>query len=347
MWVYVGTLGGEGIYVMKMDAVTGQLSAPKIAGKVRRPSFLAIHSSGDFMYSTCELAGHGGVAGFKIDRSTGQLALTNARSAEGKGAAYVGIDHAGKNVLFANYGSGSIGVMRIGDDGKLGEESAFIQHEGKSVNPKRQEGPHAHSIYADPADRFVLTCDLGLDKVFGYRFEGASGKLAANDPPFAKIAPGSGPRHLAFSKDGKFVYVINEMGNTVVVFSYDALHGALTEVQTISTLPADFKGESYCSEVLVHPSGKFLYGANRGHDSIAVFAMDQASGKLESRGQVNCGGKWPRNFGIDPSGKWLLVANEHSNDVAVFAIDQETGGLKFTGVKETVPTPSCVRFLSR
>jgi 6-phosphogluconolactonase len=214
------------------------------------------------------------------------------------------------------------------------------------VNRARQQGPHAHSANLAPDNRFAFVADLGLDKVLVYKFDAAKGTIEANAPPFAAVSPGAGPRHFAFHPSGKFAYVINEMGNTVTAFSYHAAGGALTSLQTISTLPQGFSGTSYCAEVVVHPSGKFLYGSNRGHDSIAVFAIDPAKGTLTAIEQTPTGGKWPRNFNIDPTGAYLFAANEQSNDIFLFHIDPATGKLKPTGKKIVVSKPVCIKFLS-
>jgi 6-phosphogluconolactonase len=355
MWMYVGTQSGkksEGIYVIRFDGATGKISEPTLAVKAKSASFLALHPNGKFMYAVNEVSDaagmkSGGVCSYAIDRTTGKLTEMNHQISGGKGPCFVGLDAEGKCALVANYGSGSVSVIGIGEDGKLLEPKAEgrAQHEGKSVDPKRQEGPHAHSFFCDPTNRFALAPDLGLDRVMIYRLDPTKGTLETHG--FGATAPGAGPRHLAFGKGGRFCYVINEMGNTVSVFAWDAQGGALREEQTISTLPADFSGVSYCSEVLVHPSGKFLYGANRGHDSIAAFAIDPSSGRLTAREQFACGGHWPRNFGIDPSGKWLVVANEKSDSVVVFAIDLESGALRETGEKVEVGTPMCVRFLAQ
>jgi 6-phosphogluconolactonase len=221
-----------------------------------------------------------------------------------------------------------------------------VQHSGKSINPQRQEGPHGHAIEASPDNRFVLAADLGLDQILVHRFETAKGTLAPNDPPFAKLAPGAGPRHLAFSRDGRFVYAINELASTMTVFSYDAERGALAELQTLPTLPKGFEGENYTAEVAVHPSGKFLYGSNRGHDSIAVFAIEPAKGTLAPVEHVPTQGKWPRNFAIDPTGAYLVAANQRSDNLVFFRIDPESGKLTPTGQVIAAPSPACVTFVS-
>jgi 6-phosphogluconolactonase len=256
------------------------------------------------------------------------------------------VDATGKCLLVANYNSGSIAALPIHDDGSLGETTGAIQHTGSGANPARQKGPHAHFILPSPDNRFALNCDLGLDKIFIYRLDAPAAKLAANDPPFASVAPGAGPRHLVFSADGKFVYVINEMGGTVTVFSYDAINAAMTEAQTISTLPRDFSRNNTSAEIVLHPSGKFLYASNRGFDSITVFAVDQKSGALTFVEHQSTLGRTPRHFAIDPTGRWLLAENQASDSVVVFAIDPDTGKLKSTGQKISVGSPVCAVFVN-
>src|SRR5436190_1107841 len=276
------------------------------------------------------------------DAKTGNLKMLNQAPSGGSGPCHLVVDKAGKLLLGANYGSGSCCAVAIKEDGSLGDQTGFAQHAGSSVDAGRQEGPHAHSINVSPDNRFAFCADLGLDKVMIYKLDG--GKLTPSDPPFGKTAPGSGPRHSAFHPSGKFAYVINELGNTVTVFSYDKEKGSLTEIQSIGTLPTDFKGESYTAEVVVHPSGRFLYGSNRGQDSIAVFTVDEGSGKLTAAGHQGKEVKWPRNFNIDPTGRYCLVCNEKGDSVLVWSIDQRTGALTPTENKVTVGQPMCVKF---
>jgi len=347
--VYVGTYTSpkksEGIYRMELDLATGKLTEPVLAGKAVNPSFLAIHPSGKFLYAVGEIAdfdtkgkkaGTGAVSAFAIDQKTGDLTLLNQQSSEGGGPCHVVVDKAGKYALAANYGGGNACALPIAEDGKLGEATGFVQHAGK----KR---PLAHSINLDTNGRFAVVADAGLDKVFVSRFEG--GKLKANDPPSFEAKPGAAPRHFAFHPDGKHAYVINESALSITAFDYDGKKGTLTEIQTISTVPPGWKGGS-TAEVVVHPSGKFVYGSNRGHDSIAVFAVDAKSGKLTHVENQGTGIKTPRNFAIDPSGKFCLVANQDSHSVIVFRVDPDTGKLSPTGVKVEIDQPVCVRFLA-
>jgi 6-phosphogluconolactonase len=322
------------------------MSPAGLAGEAVNPSFLAIHPNRRFLYAVSEVNRNGVVISFSLDASTGKLAPINQTGVRGSGPCYVAVDRSGKDVLVANYGSGSFAVMPVKDDGSLGEISSFVQDSGTVADRKRQGGPHAHSINLSLDNRFAIGADLGLDKLFVFRFDPAAGSITANEPPSASVAPRSGPRHFAFHPSGKYGYVINEIGNSVTAFSYNAANGVLSEIQTVSTLPADFHGQSDCAEVQVHPSGKFLYGSNRGHNSIAVFAIDAGKGTLTPVEYVPTGGKVPRNFGVDPSGNYLIAANQDSNNLVVFKIDAKTGRLKATGQEFEVYRPVCVKFLA-
>jgi 6-phosphogluconolactonase len=357
-WVYVGTYTGgsgkvrsQGIYLMELDARTGTLGKPRLAAASPDPSFLAIHPSRQYLYAVNEngikgLRG-GGVSAFAIDAGQGTLSPINQESSVGDGPCHMVVDRQGKNVLVANYGSGSVACLPIEPNGALLPASSFIQHRGQVADPRRQGGPHGHSINLDAANRFAVAADLGLDKVFVYRFDPEHGKLNPNEPAFAKVAPRSGPRHFAFHPGGRFGYVINEIANTVTAFAYDADAGILTEIQTISTLPEGFKGRTNTAEVQVHPSGKFLYGSNRGHDSIASFAIDPTSGKLTSLGFEPTQGKNPRNFAIDPTGSFLFAENGQSDSIVVFKVDPQTGVLKPTGQTVTIGNPVCIRMIPK
>jgi 6-phosphogluconolactonase len=351
--VYVGTYTrgtrSQGIYRMELDLATGKLSEPALAGKAVNPSFLAIHPGGKFLYACEERDDFGGkgkrtgaVSAFSID-GKGDLTLLNEESSEGAAPCHIVTDRAGTFALCANYGGGSAAVLPIDWDGRLGKATGVVRHTGKSVNKSRQEAPHAHSINLDPGNRFAFVADLGLDKVLIYRFDAKKGTLTANDPPFAAVNPGAGPRHFAFHPDGKHAYVINELESTITAFDYDATAGKLEPVQTVSTLPPGYKGSTTTAEVVVHPSGKFVYGSNRGHDSIAVFRVEGKTGRLTPAGHQGKGVKVPRNFVVDPTGAWCLVANQGSGSVIVFRIDQKTGALEPTAVKVAVPAPVCLR----
>lgn len=351
--VYFGTYTGaksKGIYVSRFDSATGRLTAPELAVATPSPTFLALHPSRRFLYAVGETTTlgakrTGAVSAFSLDAKTGQLTLLNQQSSGGAGPCHVAVDESGKCLLVANYGSGSIEALPIQADGALAEPGTVIQHQGSSVNPARQAGPHAHFITTDPANRFALACDLGLDQVLVYRLDPAKAALVANDPPFVAVKPGSGPRHLAFHPSGRFVFLINEMGSTLTVFAYDAKRGVLKEGQTISTLPQEFTGKSSGAEVQVHPSGKFVYGSNRGHDSIAVFGFDPKRGQLTCLQHQSTEGKTPRHFAFDPTGKWLLAENQESDSVVVFRVDAKTGSLNPTGQTISVGAPVCAVFV--
>jgi 6-phosphogluconolactonase len=348
--IYFGTYtsgdnGSKGIYRSVLDTETGKLSSPVLVAEARNPSFLEIHPNGRFLYAVSESGGTGTVSAYAINADTGTLKFLNQQSSGGSGPCHVNIDHAGKNVLVANYGSGSASVIPIVADGRLANPTGFVQHEGSSVNPQRQKGPHAHSINPSPDNRFAFVADLGIDKVMIYKLDVDKGTIVADDPAFAKVKPGAGPRHFSFGVDGKYAYVINELDGTITAFSYEPASGTLTEIQTITTLPDDFAGRNSCAEVRVHPSERFLYGSNRGHDSIAVYRIDTAKGTLTFVEHEKAGIKTPRNFNIDPTGKFCLVANQGGNSVVVFKIDQKTGALEPTGNKISVGKPVCIRFL--
>jgi 6-phosphogluconolactonase len=314
------------------------------------PSFLAIDPSRRFLYAANEVSDYqgkksGAVSAFSIDRKSGKLTFLNELPSGGAGPCYVSLDKTGKHVMVANYDSGSVAVFPVLGDGKLGEPSSVIQHTGHGPDPKRQEGPHAHQIDTSPDNRFALASDLGLDEVLVYRFDAAKGTLAANDPPFAKVAPGAGPRHFVFHPNAKFLYVIDEVASTVTAFSYDAAGGKLQSLTAVSTLPEGFKGNNDTAEIKVSPDGKFLYGSNRGHDSIVIFSIDPKSGLLTYVGHQPSAGKTPRSFGIDPTGTYLLAANQDSDSVVVMRIDRETGKLTPTGNTAEVGMPICVKMI--
>jgi len=350
--VYFGTYTrktSKGIYLSKFNLATGALSKPALAARTDNPTFLAIDPSQKFLYAAggaTKIDGKrtGLLTAFSIDKSSGKLTQLNRQPSGGKGPCHVVLDALGKCALVANYSSGSVASLPIAKDGKLRSAASVIQHSGSSVNKRRQTRPHAHSINLDSANRFAIAADLGNDKLLVYKFDAKSGTLKPNDPPATKLAPGSGPRHFAFHPKGKLAYVINELLSTVTAMSYDQAKGTLKKVQTISTLPADFKDFNTTAEVQIHPSGKFLYGSNRGHDSIAAFAIDEESGKLTPIGYVSSGGKWPRNFCIDPTGQFILAANQNSDNIVVFRIDPKTGKLKPTGAQIAVSSPVCVKF---
>jgi 6-phosphogluconolactonase len=353
--VYIGTYTNtgksQGIYSYRFDSKTGKLQPEGLAGQATNPSFVAIHPNRKYLYAVSEVSTMngqrtGGVSAFSIDPQTGKLTPLNQVPSRGTGPCYVSVDATGKVAMVANYNSGSVALMPIKADGSLEEATSFDQHEGKVVDPKRQGGPHAHSIFASPDNRFALSADLGLDRMYVYKLDPTGGKLSPDDPPFAAVTPRGGPRHFDFHPNGKFVYVIQEIGLKVSVYSYDKGRGALTELQTISTLPEGYKGDNLsCADIHVHRSGKFVYGSNRGADSIAVFAVDKNKGTLKAVDYTPTQGKIPRNFGIDPTGRFLIAANQNTNNLVVFRIDQKTGKLTQTGQNLEVGAPVCVRFV--
>jgi 6-phosphogluconolactonase len=340
--VYVGTYTGKskGIYQTQLNLSTGELSAPALAVTTNNPSFLAIHPSQRFLYAVNESDGK--VSAFAINSDTGALTLLNQQSSRGAAPAHLVVDRTGKNLLVANYSGGSVAVLPIGEDGRLATATGYIKHTGKSVDRSRQEAPHAHGIAMDVENQHAYVADLGLDKILIYDFNAAKGLLAPNVIPSADVPPGSGPRHFAFHPAGGFAYAINELKSTVTTFRHDPETGALDALQTLSTLPSDYKKSNSTAELVVHPSGKFLYGSNRGHNSIALFTIDEETGLLTAMGHTPTEGKTPRNFTVDPTGKYLLAANQESSSVVVFRIEAGTGQLAPTGIVVEVANPVCV-----
>ncbi len=351
--VYVGTYTrgtrSEGIYRTDLDLATGKLSPPVLAGKTVNPSFLAIHPTGKYLYSCGEIADFegkknvGAINAFAINDS-GDLTFLNAQSSEGAAPCHIVLDKAGKYAFCANYGGGNVAVLPIGPDGKLDKASGFVQHKGSSVNKARQTAPHAHSINLDASNKFAFVADLGLDKVLIYKFDPVKGTLTPNDPAEVATAPGAGPRHFAFHPNGKYAYVINEMNMTINTLAYDPTTGKLEILQTVPTKDKVERGDS-TAEVVVHPSGKFVYGSNRGDNRIAIFQCDENTGKLTPAGHQGKDVKTPRNFAIDPTGTYCLVANQDGHSVIVFRIDQKTGALEPTDHKVEIPAPVCLRML--
>ncbi len=347
-FVYFGTHRSGtniGFSLAHFDTDTGTLTKPVFLIPSPAPAFFVIHPDGLHLY-TCNSGSPGGVSAYEIQPHTGQLKLINQVAAGGDDPSYVSLDRTGHYALAANYQSGNIAVFAIKPDGSIGKRTAFEQHTGRGVNPQRQTHAYAHSIITDSSDRFVLACDLGLDRVFVYRFNPQDGTLTPNDPPFATVAPGSGPRHVKFHPNGRWVYVISEIASTVTAFNWNPTNGTLAEFQTVSTLPADFNGTNTAAEIEVHPNGKFLYASNRGDDSLAVFGVDQTTGRLTPIEHVPSGGKTPRTFAFDPAGKWIICTNHGSDNAVVFRVDADTGKLTQTGQPVPVPYPFCERFLA-
>jgi 6-phosphogluconolactonase len=339
---------GRGIYQAELNSNNGELRLIGLAGEIKNPSFLALHPNRQYLFATCEIDWYkasqsGAVAAFKIEPDTGELALLNHRSSEGAVPCHLSLDRDGKHLLVANYRGGNAAVFAINADGHLGQANAVVQHHGSSIHKVRQAEPHPHSINLDPANRFALVADAGNDQIFVYRFDKALGALAANAPPSWKSKPGAAPRHLTFHPNGKWAYVINELDSTMTLLSYDADRGVLDSIQTVPTLPSGATVENLTAEVAVHPSGKFLYGSNRGHDSIAMFAIDQTSGRLTSLGHHPAGGRTPRNFVVDPPGKFLISALQDSNRIVVHEIQPATGRLVTTKSQIAISQPMYIK----
>jgi 6-phosphogluconolactonase len=355
MLVYFGTYTGaqsQGIYVARFEPATGTLGSAELAAETRNPTFLALGPQRRTLYAVNEIDdfGHGksgAVSAFTLDPETGHLKLLNQEPSGGTGPCHLAVATSSKCVLVANYVSGSVAVLPLDSDGQLSKPSASIQHRGSSVNRQRQEGPHAHFITWDPDNRIVLACDLGLDKVLLYQLDPSQQLLSAYEPPSVSIDPGSGPRHLSFHPAGHFVYVLNELSSTVTCCSYQRGNGELKPFQTISTLPPDYHKPNTCAEIAVHPSGRFLYASNRGHDSIAVFGIDGATGKVTLLQHESTQGKTPRHFALDPSARWLLAENQDSDNVVVFSVDPQNGRLSPTGTSQKIGTPVCAVFVPK
>src|ERR1700693_6164124 len=347
---YTSKTDSKGIYSFHFDSGTGRLTAMAVAATTQDPSFLTVAPNEKYLYAVNERGEFdgkksGAVTSYSLDPKSGQLSQLNQVPSGGADPCYVSFDQTGKYLLVANYTGGSVSIFPVAPDGRIGAPSAFVQHTGSGPNNERQEGPHAHYIGTSADNRFVFVVDLGLDEVVVYRFDPAKGSLTPNDRPFAKVAPGAGPRHLVFHPNGKFAYVLNEVNSTVTAFAYDSKNGSLSTLQTLSTIPKDFTAHNDTAEIVVHPSGKFLYASNRGHDSIAEFTINPAKGTLTVAGDFPTQGKTPRNFTLDPTGKFLLAANQESNNIAVFRIDQSPGALAATGQVAQVPAPVDIVFV--
>jgi len=342
---------GKGIYCYRFDREAGKLHLLGITEGVRNSSYLAFDPKRRFLfcvneYKEYEGKASGAVSSFRIDPATGGLTYLNTKASHGTDPCHLIVDATGRFVLIANFASGSVSVLPIAEDGALGEAVEFIQHKGGTgVDPRRQAGPHAHAVAIDAANRFVFVPDLGLDGVVVYAFDDKTGKLTPHKTqPLVKTAPGAGPRQLVFRPDGKFAYLINELNSTMTAFAYDAGAGILAELHTLATLPPGYHGHSTCAEVQITPDGKFLYGSNRGHDSLAIYALDAATGRMTIVGHEHTRGRIPRNFEISPCGKFIAAANQDTNNVLLFRLDPATGKIYPTGDVVDPGTPICVRF---
>jgi 6-phosphogluconolactonase len=353
-WMYVGTYTGypgrhgKGIYAFRFLSSTGELAEAGLVAETPNPSFLVIHPSGNFLYAVnegpAEDESMGMVSAFSVDRKTGQLHLLNQQASQGDAPAHLALDHTGRWLIVANYTGGSLASFPVKDNGGLGDAVAVIRHSGSSVRADRQSGPHPHQAVISPDNRFVLIPDLGLDQVRVYRLDLSSGTLHPDNAATAAVEPGSGPRHLAFHPNGRFVFLINELTSTIAVFDYDAATGLLTERQTDPALPKGFTGTSIAAEIATDRTGKVLYASNRGSDDLAILTIDAAQGTLSAVAHVSTRGKSPRHFAIDPTGQYLFAANQESNNIVQFRIDTGTGELRPTGTVLDLPSPVCVAF---
>lgn len=348
---YVGTYTSgmsQGIYRCVLDTNSGMLGGLTLVAELDNPAFLTLHPKWNVLYACSEVRRNGRreaskLAAFKIE-AAGNLTSMGSQPSGGVGPCFVSTDHTGKVALVANYASGSISSFPICQDGSLGPVVSNVQHEGKSVDPNRQEGPHAHCILTDPSNRFACAVDLGLDQVLVYELDASTARLTARPEGNYHARPGNGPRHLAFHPNGKLAFIIHEMGNQLSAASWDASHGKFTELAAVTTLPECFSGENSTAEVLVHPNGRFIFGSNRGHDSVALFQFDSQQNVLTLISHTSTGGKTPRNFRIDPTGRFLLAENQDSDSIVVFKIDPENGQLVQVGEPLNVGTPSCIKF---
>ncbi|SEK24867.1 6-phosphogluconolactonase [Stigmatella aurantiaca] len=345
-YLYVGSYtsaGGEGITLCRLSMQTGSLQKVAVTRNVSEPSFLAMDRQGRYLYAVNELGSYqgmasGAVSAFAVNPSTRALTLINQQASRGSAPCFVSVDANDKFVMAANYGGGNISVFPIQSHGGLGAATDFKQFQGSGPHPN-QRSPHAHQLMTNASNQYALAADLGTDRVMIYRFDAALGKLTATTPASFSTQPGAGPRHFAFHPSGKFVFVINELNSTLLSLAFDATQGTLTQVQGLSTLPAGYTGTSYCAEVRVSPDGKFVYGSNRGHNSIAVFAVDSL-GKLTLVQHVSTQGLWPRDFILDPTGTYLLVANQQSHTIVPFRRDPVTGKLTALGTSLAVTAPT-------
>lgn len=354
VYVTTGALGKEGVCVLRMNGSTGEMRiASSITKGLRNPSFIAIDHKCQYLYVANEVGESDGygqrsgakatVAVFSISTGSGELTYMHEQITGGEWPCYLTIEKTGKFLLISNYLSGSVAVLPILSDGRLGEATDSVQHQGSSIIPERQKGPHPHSVLVSPDNRHVIVPDLGLDKVLIYKLDLIRGKLIPNEPAFEQATPGTGPRHFDFHPSGRYAYLVTEIDSTIIAFEYNQLAGTLKKLQTVSTLPKGFEDYNHCADLHVSPSGKFIYGSNRGHDSIVIFAIDQETGKLTYVNHESTQGATPRNFIIDPTGTWLLVSNQQSDTILTFMIDPITGVLEPSGHVANVPVPKCLK----
>lgn len=355
-WVmFVGTYtrggGSKGIYVYRMDSESGGMTQVQVEEGISNPSFVTVHPNQKYLYSIAEVAESSGVPGgaivaYEIDRSSGKLNRINQQSTGGPGPCHVSIDATGKFAVVANYGGGSVCMLPLNEDGSVGPSSHFIQHYGGTkVNPSRQDKAHAHSANLSPDNRFALINDLGLDQIRVYEMDLDEGKLKFNEDSSVDSVPGAGPRHFDYHPNGRWAYAINELGCTVTAYKFDAASGKLTEINTLSTLPEGYEGENTTADIHVSPDGRFVYGSNRGHNTLAIFRINESNGSIKFIGDQSTGGKTPRNFAIHPDGKYLYAANQDSDSIIQFEVDLTTGELTPIGREIRCPMPVCLKFM--
>jgi len=343
---------GKGISVFSFDPTSGASSFLSETAGIDNPSFIAVHPSNGCVYAVSEVFGwnEGVVSAYRFDAGKGRLVYLNKQPTLGSITAHASFDRTGRYLLVANYAIGepdelpgkAVAVFPIRADGGLGPAVSSVAHAGSGPNASRQERPHAHCIFATPDNRFAIVADLGIDKVVAHRFDAASGELSPGRE--TSLAPGAGPRHFVFHPSGRFAFVINELDSTIAALAFDPATGGFTLLDTVSALPGISGLESHCSSLQITPDGRFLTGANRGHDSIVTYAVDQATGKLRFVGFTPTGGKTPRDHTVDPSGRWLLVCNQNSDRITVFRIDPESGALTDSGHPIETGTPMCAKF---
>jgi 6-phosphogluconolactonase len=348
--VLVGTYtntGSEGIYLYHLDEATGALTPAGVCGGISNPSYLAVHPSGRFVYAVSEGGADSKIVAFRLDADAPALERLNDQPAHGSSPCHVTIDATGRCVMSANYGDGTAVAFPVKEDGSLGEAGTILRHEGSSAHPTRQKGPHAHSVTLDPGNRHAYIADLGIDRVMIYDLNPETAALTAATPAWAQVPPAEGPRHFAFHPGGRYAYLLTELGNTVIAFTHDPVTGALETLQLLPSLPGDFDGKSAGADIQVDPRGEFVYASNRGHDSLAVYAVDAATGRLTLRSFAPTQGLNPRGFGIAAGGELILVANQDSDNIVAFRLNRAAGTLEPTGAVTSVPRPVCIKFVGR
>lgn len=350
--LYVGTYTNresKGIYKFAFNKKSGLVEHRELVAASVNPSFMAMHPSGNWLYAVNEVMEYegqesGAVSAFSVAPETGELLLLNQKPSSGGAPCHISVDASGKWVLVANYMGGNVAVLPVEEGGVLGDAVSIVNHEGSSVNERRQEAPHAHSINMDPANRRAIVADLGIDRIMCYDLNGDTGALTPASTPFATVEPGAGPRHFAFHPSGEYAFVINELDSTISSLRYTPDTGEMTTLDTVSTLPANFEGNNSCADIHVSPDGRFVYGSNRGHNSIVIASFDDQTGALEVVGHESTRGETPRNFNLDPAGNFLLVANQNSDSIFVFRRNEESGLLTSTGQHIEAPEPVCLVF---